>query len=350
MSMARSLQKLLVTGGCGFIGANFVRAVLRAWAGVEVVNLDCLSYSGNLENLAGVEASAGGRYRFVRGDVCDEGVVGPLVAWCDAVVHLAAESHVDRSIADPRPFVMSNVVGTEVLLEALRKADAGGGSGAPGRRVVYVSTDEVYGPLAVGAPGFTEQSPLRPTNPYSASKAGGDVLAQAYHRTFGLDVVVTRCTNNFGPWQFPEKVVPLFVTRIVQGKAVPLYGDGLHVRDWMHVDDHCSALLAVLKRGRAGGVYNIGAENERSNVELTRSILKAMGYEGERAEKMIQPVADRAGHDRRYRLDTGLIRRELGWKPVRTDWDTELAGTVRWYVENERWWRRVLSGEYRKGR
>jgi dTDP-glucose 4,6-dehydratase len=343
------MQRVLVTGGCGFIGANFVRAVLRERAGVEVVNLDCLSYSGNPENLAGVEAAAGGRYRFVRGDVCDEGVVGPLAEWCDAVVHLAAESHVDRSIADPRPFVMSNVVGTEVMLEAVRRADS---RGRGARRFVYVSTDEVYGPLPLegGGRGFTEESPLLPTNPYSASKAGGDVLAQSYHRTFGLDVVVTRSTNNYGPWQFPEKVIPLFVTSVVQGKPVPLYGDGLHVRDWMHVEDHCAALLAVLDRGRAGGVYNIGAENERSNIELTRSILRAMGYEGARAEGMIAKVADRAGHDRRYRLDTALIRRELGWKPVRTDWEKELAATVRWYVENERWWRRVFSGEYRQGR
>jgi dTDP-glucose 4,6-dehydratase len=339
------VEKILVTGGCGFIGANFVRETLRLRPRAMVTNLDSLSYSGNPENLAGLEGAE--RYRFVRGDVCDEAAVRPLVDWCDAVVHLAAESHVDRSIEDPRPFVVTNVLGTEVMLEALRAAGADGRR----RRFVYISTDEVYGPLTLESrEKFTEESALRPTNPYAATKAAGDLLAQSYAKQFGLDVIVTRCTNNFGAWQFPEKVIPLFVTNLVDGKPVPLYGDGLHVRDWMHVLDHCAALLAVLDRGRAGAVYNIGAENERSNLELTRSILREMGVADGAGERMIAHVTDRPRHDRRYALDTSLIRRELGWRPERTDWNAEIAATVRWYAGQERWWRRVFSGEYREGR
>lgn len=340
------VERLLVTGGCGFIGANFIRHALAMRPRIQVVNLDSLAYSGNPENLAGLEGAE--RYRFVRGDVCDEAAVRPLIDWCDAAVHLAAESHVDRSIQDPRPFVATNVLGTEVMLEALRRAGEADGRR---RRFIYASTDEVYGPLPLGTPeAFTEDSPLRPTNPYAATKAAGDLLAQSYARQYGLDIIITRSTNNYGPWQFPEKVIPLFVTNLVDGKPVPLYGDGLHVRDWMHVLDHCEALLAVLDRAAPGAVYNIGAENQRSNLDLTRAILRAMGHEGPAAERLISRVPDRPLHDRRYALDTSAIRRDLGWRPQRTDWEASLAATVRWYVEHERWWRRVFSGEYRAGR
>jgi len=331
---------ILVTGGAGFIGSNFIRFVLANRPAVRITNLDVLSYSGNLENLADVEGDP--RYRFVRGDICDAEAVGPLVAECDAVVHFAAESHVDRSIMDSRPFITTNVMGTQVLLDAVRKAKAAGKE----RRFVHVSTDEVYGSLPLERPDlkFTEQTPLRANSPYAASKAASDLLVRAYHHTFGLDVLTTRCSNNFGPYQFPEKVIPLFVTNLIDGEKVPLYGDGKNVRDWLHVDDHCEAILTVLERGRSGEVYNIGGNNERSNLELTRMILKIMG----KGEEMIRPVPDRPGHDRRYAIDASKIERELGWRPTRSAWPEALERTVRWYVENPTWWRRVRSGEYRE--
>lgn len=316
---------LLVTGGAGFIGSNVVRFVLRERPGWRVVNLDLLTYSGNPANLTGLEHEP--RYRFVKGDVCDAGLVDGLVGGCDAIVHLAAESHVDRSIADARPFVVTNVLGTHVMLEAARKHR---------RRLVFVSTDEVYGSLPLESPEkFTEESPIRPNSPYAASKAGADLLCRAAFETHGQDVVITRCANNLGPYQFPEKIIPLFATNLIEGRRVPVYGDGLNVRDWMHVDDHCEALLVVLEKGRAGEVYNIGAGVEKSNLDLTRDILRIMG----KGEEWIEFVADRPGHDRRYALDTSKIERELGWRASRSDWPGALERTVRWYIDNPGWWR-----------
>lgn len=335
-------MKILLTGGAGFIGSNFVRLVLGLRPAYSIVNLDVLSYSGNPDNLADIEGNP--RYRFVRGDVNDAALVDRLIGECDAVVHMAAESHVDRSIQDARPFVVSNVLGTQTLLDATRRAVAGGRK----VRFVYVSTDEVYGSLPLERPDlkFREDTPLTTSSPYSASKAGGDLLVNAYHHTFKLDVVTTRCSNNFGPYQFPEKVIPLFVTNLLEGKPVPLYGDGKNVRDWLHVDDHCEAVLTVLEKGRSGEVYNIGGNNERSNLELTHAILKIMG----KGPEMIKPVADRPGHDRRYAIDASKIRRELGWEPTRSAWPGALERTVEWYTRNPQWWRRVKDGSYRAGR
>jgi dTDP-glucose 4,6-dehydratase len=332
---------ILLTGGAGFIGSNFVHFILRNRPHYRLTNLDVLSYSGNLENLSAIEKDS--RYRFVKGDICDDALVSRLIEECDAVVHMAAESHVDRSILDSKPFVVSNVLGTQALLDACRKAR--GGEWKKRGVFVYVSTDEVYGSLPLENPEvkFTEETPLQTNSPYSASKAGGDMLARAYHHTFHMDVRTTRCSNNFGPYQFPEKVIPLFVTNLIEGKQVPLYGDGRNVRDWLHVDDHCEAVLTVLEKGRAGEVYNIGGNNERSNLELTHEILRLMG----KGPEMIKPVADRPGHDRRYAIDASKIKRELGWQPTRSAWPKALAETIEWYKGNEPWWRRVKSGAYR---
>ena len=331
-------KTILLTGGAGFIGSNFVRFALEH-TDDTIINLDCLTYSGNLENLAGLEDHP--RYEFVHGDVRDPLALAPLMERADCVVHMAAESHVDRSIMDSGPFIDSNIRGTQTLLDAARRAKGGKGVG----RFVYVSTDEVYGSLPLDRPDlmFTEDTPIQPNSPYAASKAGGDLLCRAYHHTFGMDIVTTRCSNNFGPYQFPEKVIPLFVSNLVEGRKLPLYGDGLNVRDWLHVDDHCEAILTVLNRGTSGEAYNIGGNNERSNFELTTSILAIMG----KGEDMIERVADRLGHDRRYAIDAGKIRRELGWEPSRSAWPAALENTVKWYVDNEPWWRNVKSGAYR---
>ncbi|MCX5661924.1 MAG: dTDP-glucose 4,6-dehydratase [Planctomycetota bacterium] len=331
-------RHILLTGGSGFIGSNLVRFILRHRPDYRVTNLDCLTYSGNPENLADVEKD--GRYRFVHGNILDRPLLDTLAKECDSVLHLAAESHVDRSILDSRPFVETNVMGTQNILDAWRHAKGKAG------RFVHVSTDEVYGSLPLERPElkFTEETPIQANSPYAASKASSDLLARAYHHTFGMDILITRCSNNFGPYQFPEKVIPLFVTNLVEGKKVPLYGDGRNVRDWLHVDDHGEAILTVLEKGTGGEVYNIGGNNERSNLELTHSILKAMG----KGSEMIQPVADRLGHDRRYAIDATKIERELGWKPTRSAWPGALDATVKWYVDNPKWWQRVKSGAYRE--
>jgi dTDP-glucose 4,6-dehydratase len=335
-----AIVKILVTGGCGFIGSNFIRFVVEHRPEWSIVNLDALTYSGNAANLADLAGHP--RYSFVHGSVTSRASVDPLVAQCDGVVHMAAESHVDRSIVDSGPFVQTNAAGTQVLLDAVR------GAHVAGRRVrfLYVSTDEVYGSLPLDRPDlkFTEETPLATNSPYAASKAAGDCLVRAYHHTFKLDTVTTRCSNNFGAYQFPEKVIPLFVTNLLDGKPVPLYGDGLNVRDWLHVLDHCEAILAVLERGRPGEVYNIGGDNERSNLELTNSILGIMG----KGRDMITPVPDRPGHDRRYAIDASKIERELGWRPTRSAWPAALEETVAWYRDNRPWWESIRSGAYRE--
>ncbi len=331
---------ILLTGGCGFIGTNFVRFVLEQRPDLRVTNLDALTYSGNAESLRDLEGEP--RYRFVHGDIRDRALVDGLVREVDAVVHMAAESHVDRSIQDASPFVSTNVGGTQTLLDAVRSSASDGHE----VRFCYVSTDEVYGQLPLDRPDlkFTEQTPLNPSSPYAASKAAGDLLCGAYRHTFGLDIVITRCSNNFGAYQFPEKVIPLFVTNLMEGEPVPLYGDGRNVRDWLHVLDHCEAVLTVLERGEAGEVYNIGGNNERSNLELTREILRIMG----KGDEMIRHVPDRLGHDLRYAIDASKIKRELGWEPTRSAWPGALEETVRWYQDHEDWWRRVKSGAYRE--
>jgi len=322
-------MRVVVTGACGFIGSNLVRKLVEI-AGIDVVAVDALTYAGNLRNLDGV----GPRVRFVRGDVRDREAMTSVLADADAVLHLAAESHVDRSIADARPFVETNVLGTAVLLDAAREAGV--------RRVVLISTDEVYGSL--GANGlFTEHSPLAPSSPYAASKAASDLLALAYHRTYGLPVIVTRCSNNFGPYQFPEKLIPLVTLRAIRREPIPLYGNGLNVRDWIHVEDHCRALIRVLEAGEPGAVYNISAHEERTNLQVVQAILALVGA----PSTLVRFVSDRPGHDFRYALDSRKLRREVGWQPVWT-FDEGLAATVRWYQENEAWWQSVLTGDYRQ--
>lgn len=339
------MPKLLLTGGCGFIGSNFVRFALHRDPSLHIVNLDALTYSGNPDNLADLadDAQLADRYTFVHGSILDAPLLEKLLVGCDAVVHMAAESHVDRSILDSRPFIETNVLGTQTLLDAIRRVSK---AGAFNGRLVHVSTDEVYGSLPLDQPDlkFTEITPITANSPYSASKAASDLLVQAYHHTFGLNVCITRCSNNFGPYQFPEKVIPLFVTNLIENKKVPLYGDGKNVRDWLHVDDHCEAILTVLENGRSGEVYNIGGNNERSNLELTHAILNIMG----KGLDMIQPVTDRLGHDRRYAIDPSKIQHELGWQPSRSNWPGALEATVRWYVDHPLWWQRVKSGAYRQ--
>ncbi|MGW1271585.1 dTDP-glucose 4,6-dehydratase [Streptomyces sp. NPDC002491] len=314
-------MRVLVTGGAGFIGSEYVRRQLSADPAARVTVLDKLTYSGVEANLAPVAQAPG--YAFVRGDVCDPDVVDQVMAGQDAVVHFAAESHVDRSIEGAGPFVSTNVLGTQVLLDAARRHGVG--------RFVQVSTDEVYGSIGEGS--WTEDRPLAPNSPYSASKAGADLLALAHHRTHGLDVVVTRCTNNYGPYQFPEKVVPLFVTRLLDGKPVPLYGDGRNVRDWLHVSDHCRGIDLVLHGGRAGEVYHIGGGAELTNHKLTGLLLDALGADWDRVEH----VPDRKGHDLRYSLDDGKIREELGYAP-QIPFAQGLADTVAWYRAHRSWW------------
>jgi dTDP-glucose 4,6-dehydratase len=320
--------RLLVTGGAGFIGSCFVRQTLDR-GDDRVVVLDALTYAGNMENLAGLESSS--RFEFVRGSVCDAVAVERAVEGCDAVVNFAAESHVDRSIDDPAIFIDTNVHGPRVLMEAAAKC---------GIRFAQVSTDEVYGSL--GAEGlFTEDSPLEPSSPYAASKAAADLLVSAYRTTFGLDAVITRCGNNYGPRQFPEKLIPLFITNAMADRELPLYGDGMNVRDWIHVEDHCEAIRLVLERGRSGRVYNISAGGERTNRAICERILSVLG----KPASLVRFVADRPGHDRRYALDADRLRSELGWRP-RIDFDRGIEETVRWYAENRSWWERIKSGEY----
>jgi len=326
------MTRILVTGGCGFIGSNFVRLVLAERPEWEVVNLDKLTYAGRPENLADVADSP--RYRFVRGDICDPEAVRDTMTGCRLAVNFAAETHVDRSLLGAAHFIDTDIKGVLVLLEEARRVGLA--------RFVQISTDEVYGSIARGS--FTEQSVLNPRNPYAASKAGGDRLAFAFWATYGVPVVITRASNNYGPFQYPEKLIPLFITNALRDQSLPLYGDGRNVRDWLHVLDHCRAVLHVLEQGAPGEVYNIAGGNERENIEITREILRLLG----KPESLIRPVTDRVGHDRRYSLAAGKLR-ALGWQP-KVAFEGGLADTVRWYAEHEAWWKPIKDhdGEFRR--
>jgi dTDP-glucose 4,6-dehydratase len=323
-------MRLLVTGGCGFIGSNFIRQVLSKHSDDEILNLDKLTYAGNPENLRDIKDDA--RYSFIKGDICDQEDVATAFEWGpEAVVNFAAETHVDRSITSPEAFVNTDVLGTYRLLEEAKDR---------GIRLLQISTDEVYGSIDVGS--FTEESPLKPNSPYAASKAAADLLVRAYVRTYDIDAVIVRSSNNYGPYQYPEKVIPLFVTNLLEEKKVPLYGEGKNVRDWLFVEDNCGAVDLVLRRGISGEAYNIGADQEKTNLELTWAILDIMGG----GEESIQFVPDRLGHDMRYSLDSSKLR-ELGWEP-RHDFETGLKATIDWYRTHADWWQPIKSGEFRE--
>lgn len=324
-------MKIVITGGAGFIGSNFVRYMVNKYPEYDFINFDALTYAGNLENLTDIKDKA--NYTFVKGDIADaQSVEAVMATGVTAIVNFAAESHVDRSIEDPGIFVKTNVVGTQVLLDAARKYKIG--------KYVQVSTDEVYGTL--GADGlFSETTPLAPNSPYSASKTGADLLVRAYHETYGMNVNITRCSNNYGPYHFPEKLIPLVITNVMEGKEIPVYGDGLQIRDWLHVTDHCSAINLVLHQGKPGEVYNVGGNNERTNLHIVQTILKELG----KPETLIKHVTDRLGHDRRYAIDATKIRTELGWEPQYT-FETGIKDTVAWYLAHQDWWQRVKAGDY----
>lgn len=313
--------RILITGGCGFIGSWLIKHLLAQTPDVQIINLDLLTYAGNPDNLKEIEADP--RYRFVQGDICDSALVNRLMADVDICVNVAAQTHVDRSISGPGVFIQTNVVGTQVLLEAARIHKI--------RKFIQVSTDEVYGSIE-GTAKFTETSPLEPSSPYSSSKAGADLIALSYWKTYGLPVCITRCTNNYGPNQYPEKLIPLFILNASDDQQVPVYGDGLNVRDWIHVKDHSAGVAQVIWDGKPGEVYNIGSGNEHNNLEITRLILKTLG----KPESLIKYVEDRLGHDRRYALDCSKIQRELGWQAV-IPFDTGMAETVQWYLEHPDW-------------
>jgi dTDP-glucose 4,6-dehydratase len=327
-------MKLLVTGGAGFIGSNFIRYMLDKYENYQIVNMDLLTYAGNLENLSSIETNA--NYLFVKCDITNRSEIERLFEEhvYDAVINFAAESHVDRSITDPDIFVRTNVMGTQVLLDAAQKYGV--------VKFVQVSTDEVYGTL--GPTGlFREDTPLQPNSPYSASKAGGDLLVRAYYETFGLPVNITRCSNNYGPYQFPEKLIPLMIANALNDKALPVYGDGLNIRDWLYVEDHCSAIDLVLHNGKIGEVYNIGGNNERTNLQIIHTILKELG----KPDSLITYVKDRLGHDRRYGIDATKITSELGWAP-KYHFESGIKETIQWYLNNQDWWKRILSGQYQE--
>ena len=328
-------MKVLVTGGAGFIGSNFIHYFLRRYPEYSVINLDKLTYAGNLKNLSVLSDSP--RYSFVRGDIADSHRIEDVIhQGIDAVINFAAESHVDRSIEAPDDFMKTNVFGTFVLLEAIRKV-----SSKRSVRLLHVSTDEVYGSLGESG-AFTEETPLAPNSPYSASKASADLMVRAYHHTFGLPTLITRCSNNYGPYQFPEKLIPLIISNALEGKELPVYGDGLQVRDWIHVEDHCRGLDAVLHRGRPGEVYNIGGKSERSNLSVIKTILDHL----RKPHSLIRFVKDRPGHDRRYAIDFSKIEKTLGWSPSVT-FEEGIRQTVAWYEAHAEWWREIKTGEYR---
>ncbi|HDR7827321.1 TPA: dTDP-glucose 4,6-dehydratase [Bacillus anthracis] len=327
-------MKVLVTGGAGFIGSNFVRYMVKKYPEYNLVNLDALTYAGNLENLKEIEGLP--NYKFVKGDIADREFINRLFEEekFDYVLNFAAESHVDRSITNPDIFIQTNIQGTQVLLDAAKNAQV--------KKYLQVSTDEVYGTL--GDTGyFSEETPLASNSPYSSSKAGADLLVRAYHETFGLPVNITRCSNNYGPFHFPEKLIPLMIINALNNKQLPVYGDGLNVRDWLHVEDHCQAIDLVLHKGENGEVYNVGGNNERTNIEIVKTILKALN----KPESLIKYVTDRPGHDRRYAIDATKLREELGWSP-KYNFDTGIEQTIKWYLENQDWWENIISGEYQE--
>lgn len=340
------MKSILVTGGAGFIGSNFIQYILDQEDNVLLINLDLLTYAGNLENLRDCEKDS--RYHFVKGDVRDRALLQELFAKydIDTVVHFAAESHVDRSITEPEVFLTTNILGTQALLDAakahwkLEPDNKYSRDYREGVRYLQVSTDEVYG--ALGKTGmFTETTPLSPNSPYSASKASADLMVRAYHQTFGLPVNITRCSNNYGPYQFPEKLIPLMIHNAENDKTLPVYGDGMQIRDWLHVKDHCAAIWTVLKQGRIGEVYNVGGNNEKANIEIVKLILQALG----KSEDLITYVQDRPGHDRRYAIDNTKITTELGWKPAYT-FEQGIAETIEWYQTHQEWMERIVSGAY----
>jgi len=335
MGMEFSIKRMLVTGGCGFIGANFIRLELEVDPDISITNLDALTYAGNPDNLA--DLSGNPRYRFVHGDIANRATVLKLVAdgGYDAIINFAAESHVDRSISDATPFLRTNILGTQCLLDAAREAKT--------PRYVQVSTDEVYGTLKPDEPAFTESTPLAPNSPYAASKAGADFLVRAAYHTHGMNTVITRCSNNYGPYQFPEKLIPLFITNALADIPLPVYGDGMQVRDWIHVRDHCRGVAAALHRGRAGEVYNFGGRSERYNMDVTKAVLRLTG----KPATLIRHVTDRPGHDRRYAVDCARAESELGWAQTVT-FEQGLAETVDWYKTHSTWVERVRSGAYRE--
>jgi dTDP-glucose 4,6-dehydratase len=327
------MQRMLVTGGCGFIGSNFIRLELQTNPNLSIINVDKLTYAGNLENLADFQNDS--RYQFARGDICDKEFINSLLkdGSVDAVVNFAAESHVDRSILDSSPFVQTNIVGTQNLLDCSRQHQI--------KRYLQVSTDEVYGSL--GDDGkFTEETPLAPNSPYSASKAAADMLVRAYVHTFNFPAVTTRCSNNYGPYQFPEKLIPLFISNALQGQSLPVYGTGLNIRDWIHVEDHCRGIGAALRQGKVGEVYNFGGNSELTNLDLTYALLEALG----KPRTLIRYVSDRPGHDHRYAIDATKAKRELGWEP-KTIFQEGLRQTIDWYLSNSAWIERIKSGVYR---
>ena len=326
-------MKLLVTGGAGFIGSNFIRYYLKENPNDSIVNLDKLTYAGNLESLKDIEGDK--RYKFVHGDIADFNLVDRLLKdGIDVVINFAAESHVDRSIDDPSPFLNTNITGTQLILESSRRNKIS--------RFIQVSTDEVYGSLEpIGL--FTERSALKPNSPYAASKASADLLTRAYFKTYNFPALITRCSNNYGPYQFPEKLIPLFVTNALLDEPLPVYGDGLNIRDWLYVEDHCRAIDIVLKKGKEGEVYNIGGNTEKKNIEITDKILSILN----KPPTLKKFVKDRPGHDRRYAIDSTKIKMELGWEP-KYQFEEAIRKTIQWYIDNKGWWERIKSGEYRK--
>lgn len=330
------MKNILVTGGAGFIGGNFVRYMVNKYPSYNIINLDLLTYAGNLESLKDIEDKE--NYKFVKGDIADREFIFNLFKGekIDTVVNFAAESHVDRSVEDPGIFIKTNIIGTQVLLDAAKEYKV--------ERYHQVSTDEVYGDLPLDKPDlfFTEKTPLNPSSPYSASKTSADLLVHAYERTYGLPTTISRCSNNYGPYHFPEKLIPLMISKALNNEPLPVYGDGLNVRDWLHVYDHCTAIDLILHKGKIGEVYNVGGHNERTNLEVVKTILKELG----KSESLINYVKDRPGHDLRYAIDPTKLKSELGWTPV-YNFESGIKDTIQWYLDNRKWWENILTGEYK---